>query len=172
VRLVDDRDRPVADGEIGSLRVHADTAFLGYWNRPEATASIWNAQGMATGDRMCRDPHGDYRYCGRDDDMVKVSGLWVTPGEIESALSRHPNVERCVVTTREDRGGHRRLVAYIIPRSPAALRVSELYGFAAEQLPAHMIPAAFVALAALPLTPNGKVKRSDLPAPDWAAGHP
>ena len=169
VRLLDDRGAPVPAGEIGHLRVDGETAFLGYWQRPGATARARRPDGLDTGDRMYRDADGLYHYCGRSDDMMKVSGLWVTPREIESALCTHPDVERCAVTTREDRGGRRRLVAYVVARSDAAPRAGDLARYAAARLPDHMIPAAFVSLAALPLTPNGKLKRSALPEPDWAA---
>jgi acyl-coenzyme A synthetase/AMP-(fatty) acid ligase len=167
VRLVDDEGRPVPDGQIGNLRVNGPTAFLGYWNRPEATARVRGEHGVSTGDTLFRDAGGRYHYCGRHDDMVKIAGLWVSPLEIQSVMCGHPDVEQCAVTTREDPARRRRLVAYIVGRSPCTPRPADLYRYAGEHLPDHMIPAAFVALPALPLTPNGKLKRSDLPEPRW-----
>jgi acyl-coenzyme A synthetase/AMP-(fatty) acid ligase len=167
VYLGDDDGVPSGDGEIGNLRVNGATAFIGYWNRPEATARVKSSQGVATGDKLYRDPDGFYHYCGRNDDMLKVAGMWVAPNEIESVLRGHADVEQCAVTTRADAAGHRRLVAYVVARPGATLRPSDLYHHAGQQLQPHMIPAAFVALSALPLTPNGKLKRSALPDPSW-----
>jgi acyl-coenzyme A synthetase/AMP-(fatty) acid ligase len=166
VLLVDDDGRPVADGEIGNLRVTGETMFLGYWNR-DASACAPGAEGVSTGDKLYRDPSGGYHYCGRRDDMLKIAGMWVSPHEIEAVLRSHPSVAQCAVTTREDRGGRRRLVAYVVTHDVTSLRTSDLYRYAAEQLPDHMIPAAFVTLPALPRTPNGKLKRSGLPEPSW-----
>jgi acyl-coenzyme A synthetase/AMP-(fatty) acid ligase len=168
VSLVDDDGVPVPDGEIGNLRVSGETAFIGYWNRPDATAGVWDGCTVATGDRLFRDTTGFYHYCGRNDDMLKISGLWVSPAQIESVLCRYPGVERCIVTTRGDREGRRRLVAYVNAAPGVSLRPSELSRHVADRLPEHMIPAAFVRLDALPLTPNGKVQRSALPEPVWA----
>jgi benzoate-CoA ligase len=167
IRLVDDEGHGVGDGEIGNLRVRGETALLAYWNRPEATACVRTRDGVATGDKLYRDPDGFYHYCGRNDDMLKVSGLWIAPRDIESALSGHPDVERCAVTTREDGAGRRRLVAYLVARPAAAPRLQDFYRYAADHLPEHMIPAAFVMVPTLPLTPNGKLKRSALPEPNW-----
>lgn len=170
IQLMDDKGVPVADGEIGNLQVSGPTAFLGYWKRPEATARVTRGTAVATGDTLFRDGQGRYHYCGRNDDMVKVSGLWVSSQEIQAVLCAHPDVAQCAVTTREDPARRRRLVAYVVGRSGAAWRPADLYRYAGDRLPGHMIPAAFVALASLPLTPNGKLKRSDLPEPGWTGG--
>jgi benzoate-CoA ligase len=167
VHLADDDGLPIGDGEIGHLRVNGPTAFLGYWNRPEATARVRSPQGVATGDTLYRDLDGVYHFCGRNDDMLKVAGMWVAPSDIESVLRAYPDVERCAVTTRVDAAGHRRLVAYVVARPGVTLRTADLYRHAGEQLRHHMIPAAFVVVPALPLTPNGKLKRSALPEPSW-----
>lgn len=167
VSLLNDAGAPVADGEIGNLHVKTPTAFLGYWQRPELTIAVTSARGVATGDKLSRDADGFYHYHGRNDDMVKVSGLWVSPTEIESVLRTHPAIERCAVTTRADAAGHRRLVAYVVTRTATTLPMSDLYRYAGDRLPSHMIPAAFVTLPALPLTPNGKLQRLALPEPRW-----
>jgi acyl-coenzyme A synthetase/AMP-(fatty) acid ligase len=167
ISLLNDAGAPIADGEIGNLHVKTATAFLGYWQRPELTTAVKSARGVATGDKLSRDADGFYHYHGRNDDMVKVSGLWVSPTEIESVLRTHPAIERCAVTARDDAAGNRRLVAYVVTRTASTLPMSELYRYAGDRLPDHMIPAAFVTLPALPLTPNGKLQRLALPEPRW-----
>jgi acyl-coenzyme A synthetase/AMP-(fatty) acid ligase len=167
VSLVDAHGNAVPDGDIGSLRVKADTAFLGYWRKSKGYAHLESSEETATGDMLYRDGDGFYHYCGRDDDMLKVSGLWVSPCDIESVLSGHPGVERCVVTVREDDSGRRRLVAYVIANSLAQLHIQDLYRFAGERLPDFMVPSAFVAVGELPSTANGKLRRAALPQPAW-----
>ncbi|HEX8353506.1 MAG TPA: amino acid adenylation domain-containing protein, partial [Pyrinomonadaceae bacterium] len=91
-------------------------------------------------------------------------------GEIEAALCQHPGVREAVAAVSEEGGGHRRLVAYVVPVDAEGVReelsIGGLRGFLTERLPEHMVPSLFVELDALPLTPNGKVDRKALPAPD------
>jgi nonribosomal peptide synthetase DhbF len=153
------------------LRVKADTSFLGYWCKSEGYPHLERRDEIATGDMLYRDGDGFYHYCGRDDDMLKVSGLWVSSCDIESVLSRHPDVERCVVTVREDDSGRRRLVAYVVMNDSATLRIQDLYRFVGDRLPDFMVPSAFVTVRGLPSTPNGKLSRAALPKPNWNASN-
>ncbi len=89
-------------------------------------------------------------------------------GEIEGALSQHPDVKETVVVVREDTPGDRRLLAYLVLKQKQ-VTVEELRCFLKQQLPAHMVPSAFVMLDSLPLTPNGKIDRRALPKPDLSA---
>ena len=110
---------------------------------------------------------GRLAFLGRRDHQVKVRGFRIELGEIETALAAHPGVGEAVVVARDDGNGPPRLVAYTVPASPQAPPPpAELRTHLGERLPSHMVPSAFVSLAALPLTPNGKVDRKALPAPE------
>jgi thioesterase domain-containing protein/acyl carrier protein len=98
---------------------------------------------------------------------VKVRGFRIELGEIETALARHPQVNSAVATTREDRPGDVRLVAYVIPTETGVVTASELRRFLGETLPSYMVPSSVVFLTAFPLTPNGKIDRKALPAPSF-----
>jgi nonribosomal peptide synthetase DhbF len=124
-----------------------------------------------TGDRARWLPDGPLEFLGRLDHQVKVRGFRIELGEIETVLARHPAVVESVVVTREDRPGDRRLVAYVVPAGGVDPAPGELAGHLRRTLPEHMIPAAFVTLAAIPLSANSKPDRAALPPPaDVEAG--
>ncbi|MGW2547523.1 condensation domain-containing protein, partial [Kitasatospora sp. NPDC001574] len=120
-----------------------------------------------TGDLVRRTRDGRVEYLGRTDHQVKVRGFRIELGEIEQVLARHETVRQAVVTLHESADGDRRLVAHCATAAPGTELALELRRFAAESLPAHMVPSAVVTLDTLPLTGSGKIDRRALPDPDF-----
>jgi amino acid adenylation domain-containing protein len=161
-------------GELGEIHVRSRHLARGYLGDEALTAARFLSNPLAAspgeGDRVYRTgdlgrylPGGGVELAGRADFQVKLRGFRIEPGEVEAALSRHPEVRECVVIVREDRPGDRRLVGYLTSDSAPAQR--DLRAFLAARLPDYMVPSAFVVLPALPLTRTGKVDRRALPAP-------
>ena len=184
--LLDSRLRPVPVGVPGELHVGGVGLARGYHNRPELTAEkfieirelenspilrlrsgqVSNSPILyKTGDLARYCPDGNIEFLGRMDHQVKIRGFRIELGEIEAVLKRHPALQDAVVIARESEG-EKRLVAYVVPKEEGGPGIEELRGFLQAKLPAYMVPAAFVSMAALPLNPNGKVDRKALPAPD------
>jgi amino acid adenylation domain-containing protein len=165
-------------GVPGELLTGGDGLARGYFGRPALTAERFvpdpfapqpGARLYRTGDLARWLPGGILEFLGRRDQQVKIRGFRIEPGEIETALGMHPAVRESVVVAREG-GGGKRLVAYVVSADGTdvadAAGSAGLRAFLAERLPEHMIPSAFVVLAALPLSPNGKVDRAALPLPE------
>ena len=120
LRLVDEAREDVADGEIGELLVRAPTAADGYWHQRAKSRETFIGEWAHTGDKYIRDADGYYEYCGRTDDMFKVSGIWVSPFEVESALISHDTVLEAAVVSAEDEEGLLKPKAFVVLKGGAA----------------------------------------------------
>ncbi|MFJ4949541.1 amino acid adenylation domain-containing protein [Streptomyces sp. NPDC088760] len=179
IYVLDAAGLPVPPGVTGELYIGGDQLARGYLGRPALTAAAFvpDPYGPRPGGRLYRTgDRGRYRrdgtleYLGRNDDQVKIRGYRIEPAEVTAVLVGHPEVVSGVVVAREDSPGDRRLVAYAVPLPGSAVDPSELRAHVAAQLPAHLVPSAFVLLDALPLTANGKVDRARLPVPASTRG--
>ncbi|HEY4460900.1 MAG TPA: non-ribosomal peptide synthase/polyketide synthase [Pseudonocardiaceae bacterium] len=163
IHLLDPGMRPVPIGSVGEIYVSSPGLALGYLNQPGLTADRFVAapdgtRRYRTGDLARWDEYGQLHYLGRTDHQVKIRGHRVEPGEVETALQRHPLVEHAVVVPRDDR-----LVGYAVCSTPPA--AGELLEFLRRALPAYLVPSLIMTIEALPLTPNGKLDRAALPEP-------
>ncbi|MGA4837708.1 amino acid adenylation domain-containing protein [Streptomyces sp. G45] len=174
LHVLDDALRPVPTGVPGDLYLAGDSLARGYLGRPGLTAERFVAcphgepgsRMYRTGDVVTRRHDGQLVFHGRADDQVKIRGHRVELGEVQAALSEHPDVARAVAVS-DERDGDRRLIGYVVPEPGTTAPSSrELRAFVAERLPAPMVPSLVVPLTAIPLNANGKVDRRALPVPD------
>ncbi|WP_420632918.1 benzoate-CoA ligase family protein [Candidatus Palauibacter sp.] len=177
VRVCDDDGRELPHGEVGWLRVRGRSRALGYWQKAEATADAFRGDWYVSGDMVARDADGVFTYCGRGDDMLKVKGKWLSPGEVENCLAAHPGVAEAAVVGVPNRAGLVEPVAWVIPADAttdpepqrrSARRADELstalQAFVASRLASYKAPVAVHIVAALPRTHLGKVDRAALRA--------
>ncbi len=165
-RIVDEKGANVPDGELGELIVRGPTAAEGYWNQREKTRRTFEGEWTRTGDIYTRDTDGMYRYCGRNDDMFKVSGLWVSPFDVESALMTHPSVLEAAVVAKKDSDGLLRPKAFITLKDDAKadaepLRES-LKEHVKQQIGMWKYPRWIEVVDSLPKTATGKIQRFKL----------
>jgi 4-hydroxybenzoate-CoA ligase len=163
-RIVDDHGRPVPHGETGELIVRGPSAADGYWNQRDKSRRTFRGEWTHTGDTYTRDAEGYYRYCGRSDEMLKVSGIWVSPFEVEEALISHPAVLEAAVVGKQDADHLTKPKAFVIVRDEARGQDEHML---AEILKAHVkdrigvwkYPRWIAFVDNLPKTATGKIQR-------------
>ncbi len=163
VRIAHDSGLPCRADEIGNLLVRGESAFAEYWEKPEYTARVRSADGwVATGDKFSCDADGYYHYSGRSDDMMKVSGMWVSPIEVENALLGDERIAEAAVVGVLDGAGLVKPVAYIV--LVAGLQAhADIAHAIQESVRARLVhykcPREFHFVAELPKTVTGKIQR-------------
>ena len=163
VRLVDEHDEDVADGEVGELLVRGPSSAEGYWNRRQKSQSTFEGHWTRTGDKYERNAEGRLVYCGRTDDMFKVSGIWVSPFEVEQALIEFPGVLEAAVVARDDDKGLAKPAAYLVLKEGAAAPDPEaVKDFVKDKIGMWKYPRWIEVVEELPKTATGKIQRFKL----------
>jgi 4-hydroxybenzoate-CoA ligase len=179
LRLVDEDGDEVADGEIGELLVRGESAAAGYWNQREKSRRTFVGEWTRTGDKYVRRSDGVYIYCGRTDDMFKVSAIWVSPFEVEAALIAHPSVLEAAVVPAQDDNGLTKPKAFVVlkdhsNRGPNRALHEELKVHVKRTIGPWKYPRWIEFVDSLPKTATGKIQRYMLrnnPRPRVSAGN-
>ncbi len=165
IRLADGDGREVQDGEEGIMSVRGHSSAPEYWNRPDKTAETMRGDWIYTADRFVRDHDGFYFFRGRADDLVKVSGQWVYPLEVELCLAEHKAVREVAVLALELPDRRMTLKAYVVTADPATdpkALTAELQDYVKRTLLPHKYPRMVEYLPELPKTGTGKIDRQAL----------
>jgi acyl-coenzyme A synthetase/AMP-(fatty) acid ligase len=161
LRVVDDAGVDVAPGTPGTLLVRGDSAATGYWSRYAASRQVFQGDWLRTGDTYVQDADGYYACLGRTGDMLKSSGIWVSPAEVEDRLLTHPSVAQAVVVAAPDVDGLERPVAYVLLQSAATATEEELIEHC-RSLESFKRPRKIVFVGGYPTTATGKIRRVEL----------
>ncbi len=161
-KIVDDALQPVSQGEIGNLMISGDSICAYYWNKHDSTRWAIKGEWMRTGDKYHQDADGYFWYDGRGDDMLKVGGIWVSPTEVESAVSEHPAVLECAVVGAEDSDTLVKPKAYVVTKSgsDAGTELAQsIQEFVKGRIAPYKYPRWVEFIDELPKTATGKIQR-------------
>jgi len=164
-QIVGDDDEPVGPGELGTLLIKGDSIASGYWNKHEQTKQTFRGQWIDTHDKFRVDEAGFFWYAGRADDLFKVSGLYVSPAEVEAILKGHPAVLESGVVGVPDANGLIKPRAYVVLKEghePSDALVRELQGLVKKSTEPHKYPRTVLFVDELPKTATGKIQRYKL----------
>jgi benzoate-CoA ligase len=164
-RIVDDDGRELGHGETGNLWVSGDSCAAYYWNKHEKSKAAFKGEWYVTGDKYHVDADGYYTYEGRGDDMLKVSGQWVSPAEVEAALMEHPAVLECGVVGAKDKDELTKPKAFVLlknGRQPTPELAEELKTFVKGRITPYKYPRWIEFVPELPKTVTGKIQRFKL----------
>jgi benzoate-CoA ligase family protein len=181
LRILDEYGREAPAGSPGTLYVRGDSTATGYWSRYAASRQVFQGEWLRTGDTYVTDADGYYTCLGRTDDVLKVSGMWVAPAEVENRLLAHASVAQAVVVAAPDADGLDKPVAFVVPRSGHAVSEDDLVEFCREGIESFKRPRRVVFVDGYPTTATGKIRRVELratagqllrPAPEAAEVNP
>ncbi len=160
LRLLDDEGTEVFEPDTpGNLWVRGGSVAAGYWQRPEITASTFVDGWLRTGDVYLRSADGYYTFYGRNSDMIKAGGIWVSPAEVESVLIEHPDVMEAAVVAGTDRDELETVVAFVVARPGCTVDPGAIEAHCRERMASFKRPREVHAVDSLPKTATGKIKR-------------
>src|SRR5213596_2303258 len=162
VKVCDDAGRELPNGEVGALWVRGGSRAIGYWQQMEKTKQGFLGEWYVSGDMVRRDADGYFTYCGRADDLLKVSGKWLAPQEVENCLLQHPAGKEVAVVGVVGEHGLGKPHAFVVVKEPRQGLAEELQAFVRERLEPYKYPREVIFLDALPRTHLGKVDRARL----------
>jgi benzoate-CoA ligase len=162
IELRDDSGAAVPDGETGDLFIQGPSAALMYWGNRDKTRETFQGGWTKSGDKYVRNADGSYTYSGRSDDMLKVSGIYVSPFEVEATLVQHPAVLEAAVIGVPDDEGLTRTKAFVVLKAGQQASEDELKAFVKARLAPYKYPRLIEFLTELPKTATGKIQRFKL----------
>ena len=162
IELRNDNGQIAKDGEIGDLYVKGPSTAIEYWNAPEKTKETFQGAWTMTGDKYIRNSNGSFTYSGRSDDMLKVSGIYISPFEVEAALIQHPAVLESAVVGKIDHDGLVKTKAFVVLKEGQSATKKALQAFVKERLAPYKYPRYIEFIEALPKTATGKIQRYKL----------
>lgn len=160
VKLLDDDDQPVTDHDApGYLHVKGPSTAIGYWCRRDATQAAMRGEWLRTGDVYTQSADGYYTFLGRNNDMIKAGGVWVSPAEVEGVLIEHDDVLEAAVVGSRDANGLETTVAFLVPRTGHAIDSRSIEEHCRSRMAAFKRPRRIIETEKLPKTPTGKIQR-------------
>ena len=162
IELRGDDGGPVPDGEPGDLYIAGPSAAMMYWGNRSKTRETFQGGWTKSGDKYVRNADGSYTYGGRSDDMLKVSGIYVSPFEVEATLVQHPAVLEAAVVGKQDSDGLTKTKAFVILKPGAEATEDELKAFVKDRLAPYKYPRFIEFVHELPKTATGKIQRFKL----------
>jgi benzoate-CoA ligase len=162
IELRSDDGQAVPDGETGDLYINGPSAALLYWGNRDKSRETFQGDWTKSGDKYVRNADGSYTYSGRSDDMLKVSGIYVSPFEVESTLVQHPAVLEVAVIGVADDEKLIKTKAFVVLKSGQSATEAELKAFVKDRLAPFKYPRYIEFVADLPKTATGKIQRFKL----------
>jgi len=162
LQLRGDDGNDVPDGEPGDLYIKGPSAAMMYWANREKSRETFQGGWTKSGDKYIRNADGTFTYGGRSDDMLKVSGIYVSPFEVEATLVQHPAVLEAAVIGKEDSEGLIKTKAFVVLKAGSSATQDELKSFVKDRLAPYKYPRFIEFVSELPKTATGKIQRFKL----------
>ncbi len=161
--LLDDENREISEPDVpGYLHVSGESTAVGYWCRTDATKNAFRGEWLRTGDVYVRSEDGHYQFLGRNNDMIKLGGIWVSPAEVEGVLVEHPDVLEAAVVGGYNDDGLETSVAFVVPKSGKVIDEASIEAHCRSRMASFKRPRTIVFVTELPKTATGKIQRYQL----------